>query len=445
MTKRRLALHWKILIGLVIGIAAGLVCDLLVPRDAQADSRKNLAWVVLNIAKPIGTIFLRLILMIVIPLVFTALVLGIAGLGDVRRLGRIGLVTLGLTVLLSAASVAIGLTLVNTLTPGDLLSQERRAELRDKYAGGDIKAVRDAQKAKPLRETLVDLVPANPLQEAVGALDGSSPGGGMLAFMVFSLIFGVALTMVGERAAGLISTLEGLYDVSMTVIGMAMRLAPFAVANLMFALTAELGLDIVKTLGGYVATVIGGLSVQMLVVYPIALLLFSSIRPYRFFKGISEAFMTALGTSSSNATLPTSIRVARDELKLRPAVGNFVLTVGSTANQNGTALFEGVTVLFLAQVFGIELTLGQQVTVAMMCLLAGIGTAGVPGGSLPLIVLVLQSVNIPGEAIGIILGVDRILDMCRTTVNVTGDLAIAACVDNVESAFEKRTAAAVSP
>lgn len=218
----------------------------------------------------------------------------------------------------------------------------------------------------------------------------------------------------------------------MVIIGFAMRLAPLAVACLVFSLTSRLGLDALRTLAWFVGTVLLGLALQFFVVYPLALLLVGRYRPIDFFRRASEAMLTAFGTSSSNATLPTALKVAEQDLGLAPRIANFVLTVGATGNQNGTALYEGVVVLFLAQVFGVHLSMAQQISVVLMSVLAGVGTAGVPGGSLPLIVIVLQSVGIPGEGIGIILGVDRVLDMCRTTLNVTGDLVIATCVARLE-------------
>jgi dicarboxylate/amino acid:cation (Na+ or H+) symporter, DAACS family len=280
---------------------------------------------------------------------------------------------------------------------------------------------------------LLDLLPENPVQEAAGALDGSSKGNGMLAIMFFALIFGAAVSMIDEsRRATLVSFMEGLFDVSMTVIGFAMRLAPFGVACLMFSMTSRMGGDILLTLLWFVLTVLLGLGLQMFVVYSIAIWLFARRSPLSFFRDVREAIVTAFGTSSSNATLPTAIRVAEEKLRLPPEISRFVLTVGSTANQNGTALYEGVVVLFLAQVFEVELSLAQQLTVVLMSVLAGVGTAGIPGGSIPLIVVVLQSVGVPPDGIAIILGVDRVLDMCRTVLNVTGDLALATCVAATE-------------
>ncbi len=428
-TRFKLKLHWQILIGLVAGGALGLTARALWPAGPDGESNATVQWVAQNIAEPVGQVFLRLIFMVVVPLVFTALALGVAEIGDVRKLGRIGLRTLGLTLLLSLASVAIGVGLANVVRPGDRISPEKRNELRDRYQGGSEKAQAQAAQAKNLRDSLLDVIPKNPLQEMVGALDGSSPGGGMLSVMFFALVVGIAITLTPERTKPLVQVLQGVFDVTMVVIGIAMRLAPLGVAGLMFSLTSLLGWEILQSLAWYVLTVLGGLSLHMLVVYSLVVWLLARRRPWQFFSQIAQAMLTAFATSSSNATLPTALRVAEDELKLRRDVSSFVLTVGSTANQNGTALYEGITVLFLAQVFGVDLSLSEQIVIVVMAVLAGVGTAGVPGGSLPLVVLLLQRVNVPAEGIGIILGADRLLDMCRTTVNVTGDLAIAACVD----------------
>ena len=399
----------------------------------------GLEWFAQNVAEPIGQIFLRLIFMVVVPLVFSALVLGVAGIGDVRKLGRMGLRTLVFTIVLSSASVAIGLVLANVVRPGARLPEEKRAELRQRFAAQEVSAVQQARQAKSLRDSLLDIIPKNPLQEMVGALDGSSPGGGMLAVMFFALCFGVAITLAPERAGPLVGFLEGLYDVSMVIIGWAMRLAPLGVAGLVFSLTAVLGFDILKTLAWYVATVVAGLALHMFGVYSLVTSLFARLTPRRFFGRITEVMLTAFATSSSNATLPTALRVTEQNLGVRREVAGFVLTVGSTANQNGTALYEGITVLFLAQVFGVHLSMQEQIIVVLMSVLAGIGTAGVPGGSLPLVAILLQRVNVPPEGLGIILGVDRLLDMCRTTLNVTGDIAVAACVDRAERAANPET------
>jgi DAACS family dicarboxylate/amino acid:cation (Na+ or H+) symporter len=438
-SRSKFPLHWQILCGLVVGALSGLIARAVFPAGVDGAPNETLTSIAKNVAEPVGQVFLRLIFMVVVPLVFSALTLGVAGIGDVRKLGRIGLKTALMTLILSSASVFIGLVLANTIRPGDRLPEEQRAQLRQRYEASSQKAVEQAGKAKTLRESLLDLIPKNPLQEMVGAIDGSSPGGGMLAVMVFSLMVGIAITMAPDRTGPLIAVLEGVYDVCMVIIGFAMKLAPYGVAGLIFSLSALLGFEILETLAWYVATVLVGLGLHMFGVYSIVAMVFARLSPRQFFGRISEVILTAFATSSSSATLPTAMRVTEANLGVRREVSSFVLTVGSTANQNGTALYEGLTVLFLAQVFGVDLTVSQQMQVVLMSVLAGIGTAGVPGGSLPLVVLVLQSVGVPGEGIGIILGVDRLLDMCRTSLNVTGDVLVAVCVDRLEPASQPTT------
>jgi DAACS family dicarboxylate/amino acid:cation (Na+ or H+) symporter len=288
---------------------------------------------------------------------------------------------------------------------------------------------RKADAAKSLGQTLVDLLPENPVQEMVGAVDGSSKGNGMLAVMTFALLCGVAAALKAGSTAGLTNVLRGVNEITMTIIGWALKLAPVGAGCLVFVVVTKMGPQALLALLWFVCVVLGGLLIQLLIVYPAVLRAFGRYSPWKFFGRVSEAMLVAFSTSSSSATLSTSLKVAREELKLTPETASFVLTVGATGNQNGTALFEGVVVLFLAQVFGVELSLSQQLIVVLMSVLAGVGTAGVPGGSIPLIVVVLKSVNVPAEGIGIILGVDRLLDMSRTLVNVVGDLVVATCVD----------------
>jgi DAACS family dicarboxylate/amino acid:cation (Na+ or H+) symporter len=445
--RKGLPLHTKILIGLVLGAVAGIACHawlsqpvvpgVVNPLDLDANGiADRLDWAALNVADPLGRVFLRLILMVVVPLVFSALVLAVLELGDLRHLGRLGLRTLGLTVLLSLAAVLIGVTMVNAVRPGDRLSEAKRESLRQQYAKAAAEKVETARQSKPLRDMLLDIIPENPLQEMVGALDASSKGNGMLAVMFFALAFGIAISAVGEKAQTLARGIEGLFAVSMAIIHFAMRLAPFGVACLIFAMTARLGGEVLWTLAWFVGVALAGFAIQLLVVYPLLILLVARRNPLTFFRAVREAMLMAFATSSSNATLPTAMEVAETGLCLPPAVSRFVLTIGATGNQNGTGLYEGVVVLFLAQVFGIDLSLGEQVVVVLMAVLGGVGTAGVPGGSIPMIVLVLATIGVPGESVAIILGIDRILDMCRTVLNVTGDLALATAVARWEPAVE---------
>jgi len=247
--------------------------------------------------------------------------------------------------------------------------------------------------------------------------------------MFFALVFGIGLLLVNTPSAQrLQEAVEGIFHVTMRLIGIVIRLAPLAIACFMFNLAAVFGWDLLVRLSAYVGVVLLALGLHMFVVYPIALRLLGGVSPVWFFRQVQEPMVMAFSTASSNATLPTAIRAANERLKLPPRVSQFVLTIGATANQNGTAIFEGVTVLFLAQFFGVELTLVQQLMVLIVCILGGIGTAGVPAGSLPVVALILGMVGVPPEGIGLVLGVDRFLDMCRTTLNVTGDLTAATVI-----------------
>jgi DAACS family dicarboxylate/amino acid:cation (Na+ or H+) symporter len=255
--------------------------------------------------------------------------------------------------------------------------------------------------------------------------------------MFFALMLGVGIALAPrEQVAPLVAVLEALYAVVMRIIDLAMRLAPYGVACLLFTLTARFGVTVLRQLGAYVAVVLAGLAFHQFVTYSVILRTLGGMSPALFFRRMREVLVTSFSTSSSAATLPLALRTAKQKLGVPPEIANFVLTLGSTANQNGTALFEGVTVLFLAQFYGVHLGLEQQLLVVLMSILAGVGTAGVPGGSLPLLVPVLVTVGVPAEGIGIIVGVDRLLDMCRTVLNVTGDMAAAVVVARSEGVLD---------
>jgi Na+/H+-dicarboxylate symporter len=416
--KPRLALHWRVLIGFAIGALAGIFAHWI------GVEHPLIAGLVDYVATPVGQIFLRLLLMLVIPLLFSALVLGIVELGDLRSLGRVGWKTLAYTVVVSAIAVVIGLVLVNVLQPGVGMSDDVRATLLQ-GAADRAKALTAQVAPASGMALLIQIVPDNVFRAAANA--------DMLGIMFFALMFGIALVLT--RTPGTASVkqfVQGLYDLSMTLIDLVIGLAPYAVACLLFTLTAKLGWDVLSLLGKYVAVVLLGLALHQFVVYSITVKWLGGMSPLRFFRAIEEAMITAFSTASSSATLPISLKVAEQNLKLPPKIARFVLTVGATANQNGTALFEGVTVLFLAQFFGIELSLAQQVLVLGVCVLGGVGTAGVPAGSIPVIMMILGMIGVPVEGIGLILGVNHFLDMCRTTLNVTGDLAAAVVVSRHE-------------
>lgn len=414
--RRESTLQWQMLGGFVLGLAVGLVAHFFAGEAAWV------SWVTQYVTGPIGQIFLRLLFMLVIPLLFSALVVGVAEMGEIGALKRVGLRTLVLTVVVSSIAVAISLALVNLFQPGAGVPRDA-ANAMLAQSGDSAGAILDRTAATPTGiDALINIVPSN----VVAAMNAND----ILAIMFFALIFGIGILLTADRPAvqTLKAGIEGVFEVAMKLIGLVIRLAPIAVFCFMFNLAALFGWELLVRLLAFVAVVLAALGTQMFVVFPILLLVLARKNPIAFFRQTQEASVMAFATASSNATLPTSLRVADRQLRLPPRVARFVLTIGATANQNGTAMFEGVTVLFLAQFFGVELSLGQQFTVMLVCILGGIGTAGVPAGSLPVIALILGMVGVPPAGIGLVLGVDRFLDMCRTVLNVIGDLVLATIV-----------------
>ena len=430
--KRGLELQWQMLIGFLVGLVSGLIVY-ATQRDA--------AWVetfTTYVTQPIGQIFLRLIFMLVIPLLFSALVVGISEMGEIRALKRVGLRTLAYTIIVSAIAVVVSLAAVNLLQPGAGVDRAAANEMLQQSAGRAGEIVKTGAEQPSGIDAFVSIIPNN-LVEVMGS------NSAILSVMFFALFFGIGLLITDTpNARALKRGFEGLFEVTMRLILLVIKLAPFAVACFMFNLAALFGWDLLIRLSAYVGVVLLALGVQLLVVYPILLWTLARKSPVAFFRDVQEAMVMAFSTASSNATLPTALRVAEENLRLPRRVSRFVLTIGATANQNGTAMFEGVTVIFLAQFFGVDLTLWQQVTVMLVCILGGIGTAGVPAGSLPVVALILAMVGIRPEAIAIVLGVDRFLDMCRTTLNVTGDL-VAAQVISAGEPDEERAEATAQP
>lgn len=411
----RFPLHYQMLAGFVVGLGAGLLANVAAGDAAWVE------WLTTHVTGPFGQLFLRLLFMLVIPLLFAALVTGVAEMGDLAALKRVGLRTLAFTLILSTVSVVLGLALVNLIRPGAGVDPAMAKQLLAQAGDGAAAIVQKSREGPGALDSALGIVPTNVIRAAADD--------DILAFMFFALVFGIGMVLVrSDRTKVLHDAIEGVLEIAMRLIGLVIRLAPIAVACFMFNLTALFGVDILARLGAYMATVLGALAIQLLVVYPLGTWLAAGMGPRTFFRGSQEAMVMAFSTASSNATLPTSLRIAEHELKLPRRVARFVLTIGATANQNGTAIFEGVTVIFLAQFFGVELSLTQQLTVMLVCILGGIGTAGVPAGSLPVVAIILGMVGVPPAAIGLVLGVDRLLDMCRTALNVTGDLAIATMV-----------------
>ncbi len=408
----------KILLGLALGTVGGIAAGALGAGSAGVE------WVITYLAEPAGQVFLRLLLMVVIPLVFSTLILGIAGLGDLDRLGRMSAKTLGLFVATTLLAATLGLLVVNLLQPGDAISPELRETLVATFASQAESTVEAAGSDLGI-STFVNLVPRNPLAAAVQ--------GDLIAFIVFTLIFGVALTRVPESyARPLLDFLDAIARTTMVMIGFAMKLAPIGVAGFAFAVTARLGIDILAPLALYFGAVMIGLALYQFGVLALFVKTMGGRSPREFYRSIRLPMTTAFSTASSAATLPTTMQTAEEELGIPREVSGFVLPLGATLHMNGTAFFMSITIVFLAQAFGVHLSLSTQVLIALLTVLTAVSAAGIPSGAIPLMVVILESVGVPGESIALIFGVEPLLGMARTSTNVTGDLMAALVIARSE-------------
>ena len=417
----KLSLPARVLIGFVGGSVAGAAAFWWTQHGGDTSV---IAFLVDTIAQPIGQLFLKFLKMLVLPLMFSALVVGVTEIGDIASLGRVGWRMLLYTALLTSVAIAVGLVVINLLQPGVGFDPA----IRDSLLAANTQAVHEITATKPSLsgvQIILGIVPDNPIKAAAN--------GDFLAVMFFAVMLGIALVLRQTPATATFKdTVQGLLDLVMKLMELIIRLTPYAVTALMFSLTARFGTDILGRLGIYALSVVLAIAIHMLVVLPLWVRYVGGMNVLYFFRGSEAAIITAFSTASSTGTLPTTLKVAEENLKLPPQIARFVLTIGASANHHGTALFEGLTTLFLAQCFGVDLALGQQVIVLGLCIVGSIGTAGVPAGSLPVIAVILGYLHLPPEGIGIILGVDRFLDMCRTALNVTGDLATAVVVSKPE-------------
>ena len=409
----------RILISLAGGAVAGVAANALFGKATW------LVWMVENVTRPVGQVWLRALIMIVIPLVFASLTLGVAGLGDIRKVGRIGLKTLAYFILSSTLATLIGLTILNVVKPGEGLPDEIRDEMMANFGSAADAKAEGAEGVSFGVDMLVNMVPRNPIQSAAQ--------GDMIGLIFFALIFGAALSILpAEKAKPMLGVLEALGDAVVVIIGWVMQLAPIGVFALIFSVVALFGFEIMQKLLWYVMAVLAGLLFHFVVVYSVLIRTLGGMNPLDFFSRIRAVIITAFSTSSSNATLPTTIAITQKNLNVPRGIAGFVLPLGATMNLDGSALFGGITVLFIAQVFGLELTLGTQFVVVVMAVITSVGAAGVPSGMIPLLMMVLTVIGLPPGAIALVLGVDRILDMCRTAVNVTGDMAASVVIARSE-------------
>jgi Na+/H+-dicarboxylate symporter len=394
----KIRLHTKIFIGLILGIVIGLVFG----EKAK-------------VIEPVGTIFIRLITMIVVPLVLVSLMLGTASLGDIRKLGRIGIKTIVYFTITTMVAISIGLLLANIVKPGYGLNEEVRAELYKSYESKAQIGLQRMEEKPSAIEVLVNIVPTNPIKSLVE--------GNMLQVIFLALLFGTVITIIKkEKSEHLIKFLDSLNDAIIQVVHVAMRLAPYGVLALIASVIGQYGVNILVTLFKYSLVVIGGLLIYTLSMNSLTVRFLGRLNPIRFFKAGREAMIIAFSTSSSNAALPISLECV-EHIGVPRQYSSFVIPLGATINMDGTALYQGVAAVFIAQIYGIPLSLTNQITIVLMATLASVGAAGVPGAGIITLAMVLKQIGVPLEGIALILGVDRILDMCRTTTNIVGDMA----------------------
>ncbi len=369
----------------------------------------------------IGRLFLAMIKMVVVPLVFFSLVVGVASLGDVRKLGRLGGLTLGWFTLTTVIALVIGITLANLIGPGHLVAQSERQVLLASYAADATTAAARAAEAPSLVDQLVGIVPTNPI--------GALASGDMLAVIFFASILGVAFTLMPPaRARPALAVFDSLNEAMVTIVHLVMKLAPFGVAALLFEVVGSTGWSVLLALAAYGGVVLLGLALHVLLAYSPMLTLYAKVGMFRLLIALREALALAFSTSSSSATLPVTKQSCEQNLHLSEEITSFVLPIGATVNMDGTALYQGVAAIFIAQIYGMELSLAAQATIVVSATLASVGAAGVPGAGMITLTMVLTTVGVPAEGVALVLGVDRLLDMFRTTTNVVGDATAAVIV-----------------
>ena len=423
---KKLALHWKIIIGMLLGVVYGLIAAQL----GWVDFTNN--WI-----KPWGVIFINLLKLIAVPLVFASLIKGVSSLSDISRLSRIGSKTIGIYLISTFIAVTFGLLLVNIVQPGKSFSKEKRIELKEQYASKAGEKIASAENVKdegPL-QFVVDMVPSNFIQ-------ASGNNRNMLQIIFFAILFGIAMVMLPSKKTTYVKGFfDGVNDIILQIVDIIMLGAPYGVFALLGGLVVDFGAsaELFQALGIYSITVIAGLLLMILLVYPMFLKVFTKIKYLDFFKGISPAQMLAFSTSSSAATLPVTMERCEDHLGVSKEVSSFVLPLGATINMDGTSLYQAVAAVFIAQAFGYDLDLAQQLTIVLTATLASVGAAAVPGAGMVMLVIVLSAIGIDPEGIALIFAVDRILDMLRTVVNVTGDATVATVVASTEGQIREIT------
>jgi len=421
---RNLALHWKIIIGMILGVTFGLLA-ITIGWDQFTED-----WI-----KPFGTIFINLLKLIAVPLVFASLIKGVASLSDISKLSRIGSKTIALYLVSTIIAVTTGLLIVNTVQPGKYFSEQKRIEFKEKYASkteAKMAAAANVKEQGPL-QFMIDIVPQN-------IINASTSNKNMLQVIFFAILFGIAMIMLPEEKTVYVKGFfEGVNDIILQIVDLIMLSAPYGVFALLASLMVDFSdgdvhnvIELFSALGLYSLVVIVGLLLMIFIVYPILLRVFTNVKYVDFFKGIMPAQMLAFSTSSSAATLPVTMERCEDHIGVSKEISSFVLPLGATINMDGTSLYQAVAAVFIAQAFGVDLDLSQQLTIVLTATLASIGAAAVPGAGLVMLVIVLGAVGMDPEGVALIFAVDRILDMLRTVVNVTGDATVATVIASSE-------------
>ncbi|MDZ7714668.1 MAG: dicarboxylate/amino acid:cation symporter [Balneolaceae bacterium] len=413
-------LHWQILIGLILGLIWGLIASI------TGSSQFTIDYI-----KPVGTIFVNLLKLIAVPLVLASLIVGVTNLNDVAKLSRMGGKTIAIYMVTTVFAITIGLTVVNIMQPGKSLPEETRMDLQATYSqnvDGSSQSVQDF-KERTLMDFFVDIVPQNVVESA-------SDNSNMLQVVFLAILLGLGIIHIPkEKGEVLVDFFDALNDVIIKIVDFIMKTAPYGVFALMAGVIVDLAgddisraVDLLSALGWYCIAVLIGLILHVFIVYSSLFKMFSNMKLMDFFRAIQPAILLGFSTSSSSATLPVTMERVEKNVGVDEEVSSFVLPIGATINMDGTSLYQAVAAVFIAQALGLDLTILQQLTVVVTALLASIGSAGVPGAGIIMLVIVLQSINVPVEGIALILGVDRILDMCRTAVNITGDAAVSVVV-----------------
>ncbi|MCP5108120.1 MAG: dicarboxylate/amino acid:cation symporter [bacterium] len=396
---KKKSLPTKIIIGMILGIAAGIVF-----KDQAAS------------LKPIGTIFIRMISLIVVPLVFVSLFLGTASMGDLKKLGRIGGKTLLYYITTTLVAIIIGLTLVNIVQPGKGIQLEAQyQDVTFQQPGKNISIV----------DNLINIIPTNPVRALVE--------GNMLQIIFLAILFGIAVTTISDpRRQTLINWFDSVNEGIFNVIHMVMKIAPLGVFALICSTIGMFGFDVLVSLLKYGLLVIIGLMLHASVIISVAVKMIGKVNPLKFWSAIRPAMLVAFSTSSSNATLPVTMESVEKKLNVPRVISSFVLPLGATINMDGTALYQCISIFFIAQVYGVELSLAKMVIIVLSVVLASIGTAGAPMAGVLILVMILQSIGVPTEGIAMIMGIERLMDMTRTTVNIIGDASAAVVMTQLE-------------